>query len=74
MATEKITKPDIVLELNDEQIAILEPLFQQRKGSGGLIIGSVGLSGKTVALKYVEREIGIEIYNLAYQKIGNAEE
>lgn len=74
MIEEKITKPDVVLQLTAEQIAIIEPLLQKRRHENGLIIGSVGLSAKTVSLKYVERVVGVEIYNLAYQKIQIAEE
>ncbi len=52
MTQEKFTKPDAVIELTAEQIAVIEPLLQRR--------------GADI--------VGIEIYELAYQKIEQSEE
>ena len=62
MAEEKITKPDAVIKLTAEQINQIAPLLEKRSATNsGLIFGSVGLNGKTLALSYLPHEIGIEI-------------
>lgn len=71
MQDQKITKPDVVLELSEEQIQTIAPLVNKRKAlNGGLILGSVGLSGNTVALSFIPQKIGEQISNLAYREMG----
>lgn len=71
MRKEKITKPDVVILLTEEQMQTISPLLKQRvEKIGGLIFGSVGLAGNTVALSYIPQKVGEQIRDLAFQEIG----
>ncbi|MDQ3132420.1 MAG: hypothetical protein M3Q99_16860 [Acidobacteriota bacterium] len=73
MSDAKIVKPDIVLELTDEQMQQIAPLLEKRRTlNAGMIFGSVGISdeARTIALSYVPQDVAVKIRDLAYQEIG----
>ncbi len=71
MSNQKITKPDVVILLTEEQTQTIAPLLKKRAEKiGGLIFGSVGLAGNTVALSYIPQKVGEQISDLAFQEMG----
>lgn len=68
---EKAVKPDVVIELTDEQIAEVQFLHNIQHVAGkGLILGSLGIEGKTIALSYIPYESAKKIVDFAYRELG----
>lgn len=71
--SERIVKPEVVIQLTDEQRQALAPLLLKRQSnSSGMILGSIGLSndGKTIGLSYIPHATAKKISELAYEEIG----
>jgi hypothetical protein len=72
---EKVTKPDIVIKLTDEQLERTNRLHnKQQILNSGLILGSLSTDGKYIALSYHPQHIGEQIRDFAYEHFGEGEE
>lgn len=62
----KIIEPEIVLQLTDEQIRTVLPLTNRRAiKNSGMILGSVGLGGDTIALSFIPQKLAEQIIEIA---------
>lgn len=68
---EKVTKPDVVIKLDEEQLQRVNRLHnKQQLLQSGLIFGSLSLDGKYVSLSWHPQAVGEQIRDLAYEVLG----
>lgn len=71
MSKQKVTRPEVVIALTDEQQERTAPLHdKQRILNAGYIFGSLSLDGKYIALSYHPQHVGEKVRDFVYDEMG----